>query len=113
MAETGGPAFPPDRGAHHRGMDLRDYFAAMAMQGLLAGTAAGSSARYDFSRNNDLRDELAEHAYLIAQAMIKERRRCNKYANARPTPPRVQRQPAQPSNEREHRRVTIDGGDNV
>ena len=112
MAETGGPAFPPDRGAHHRGMDLRDYFAAQAMQGLLAGVAADGTALYDWSRNNDLRDDLAEHAYLIAQAMIKERRRCNKYLNARPIPPRDVPE-SQQSNERVHRRVTIDGGDNV
>lgn len=77
---TGGPAFPcevdPEQlaaGAHqigHRlfqqyGMALRDFFAAKAMQGLLAqahGTAYSSDV-----------DVGAEYAYRMADAMLKER----------------------------------------
>ena len=70
---TGGPAFP-----HHvvcangwaetqelQGMTLRDYFAAKAMQGLLAqsqGTALGSTV-----------ETAAEYAYAMADAMLKAR----------------------------------------
>lgn len=44
VANNGGPAFPCDvfTGTTHtisNGMSLRDYFAAKAMQGLLAGNA--------------------------------------------------------------------------
>ena len=66
---TGGPAFP----AHHydlvdgeHGMTLRDYFAAKAMQGLLAAGRdpqyGGSSAPGD-----------AKAAYMLADAMLKAR----------------------------------------
>jgi hypothetical protein len=63
---TGGPAFP----AHHfdmtdgeHGMDLRDYFAAKAMQTLLLDDS------YDFSD----RDLIARKAYAYADAMLKAR----------------------------------------
>ena len=48
-----------------RGMTLRDYFAAKAMQGLLAqscGTALGSDPKF-----------AAEYAYATADAMLKAR----------------------------------------
>lgn len=48
-----------------RGMSLRDYFAAKAMQGLIAqsmGTALGSNPKF-----------AAEHAYATADAMLKAR----------------------------------------
>lgn len=36
--DDGGPAFPRDHAADgHNGMALRDYFAAKALQGMLAG----------------------------------------------------------------------------
>lgn len=77
--KTGGPAFPTPSGwnshgewveaeAQAEGMTLRDYFAAKAMQGMLA--------------NPDLKDSVfqgVEHGFLeksawaIADAMIKER----------------------------------------
>ena len=48
------------------GMDLRDYFAGLAMQGLLAYAATtGKYAPPD--------DELAREAYKLANAMLKER----------------------------------------
>jgi hypothetical protein len=60
-------AFPYqiDNGATVRGeygMDLRDYFAAKAMQGMMA----------DHTRDN-YPEEIAEHAYVIADKMIKAR----------------------------------------
>ncbi len=75
---TGGPAFPRapfkyiDNGnglewdvREQSGMTLRDYFAAKAMQGLLAqsmGTALGSDPKF-----------AAEYAYAMADAMLKAR----------------------------------------
>ena len=52
-------AFPTHR---EEGMDLRDYFAAKAMQGMMA----------DHTRDN-YPEEIAEHAYKIADAMMKAR----------------------------------------
>jgi hypothetical protein len=68
---TGGPAFPvPEvstatgqvKIADAAGMTLRDYFAAAALQGLVARGA--------FVNNTD---ELAFTAYNMADAMIKKR----------------------------------------
>ena len=64
----GGPAFPStitDDSLHVGGMSLRDYFAAKAMQGLLS-----MDLKPDVEN-----EELAEAAYAIADAMIKERTR--------------------------------------
>jgi hypothetical protein len=47
--------------AEHRGMDLRDYFAAKALQGLLASDVHASKT------------EFAERAYAMADVMMKER----------------------------------------
>ena len=58
--QTGGPAFPYEFGSCNKGMTLRDYFAAKAMQSLL---------NYEFS---DLQND-AEVAYLMADAMLKAR----------------------------------------
>jgi len=55
---TGGPAFPLGDGVH-RGMTLRDYFAAKAMQALIEKY----SHEGDVSRN----------AYKLADAMLKAR----------------------------------------
>lgn len=70
--DTGGTAFPTTQYAngisptgHAHGMTLRDYFAAKAMQGLLAqsqGTALGSRV-----------EAAAEYAYAMADAMLEER----------------------------------------
>lgn len=63
---TGGPAFPVvDLEVTKEGMTLRDYFAAKAMQGLIAqsaGTALGSRVEI-----------AAEYAYAAADAMLKAR----------------------------------------
>jgi hypothetical protein len=68
--DNGGPAFPQfvlsNGGAYvEGGMTLRDYFAAKAMQGLLAqscGTAMGSDPIHG-----------AQYAYAMADAMLKAR----------------------------------------
>ena len=65
---TGGPAFPAPAGVAHitdQGMTLRDYFAAKALNGLLAGTLTPDSL---WSQ-----DEAAETAYNMADAMLKAR----------------------------------------
>lgn len=60
--ETGGPAFPDpqENWRGEKGMTLRDYFAAKAMQGLITG---GSTNPVD----------VAKAAYIVADAMLKER----------------------------------------
>lgn len=63
---TGGPAFPTTNplgvyGDPNVGMSLRDWFAGMAMQGLVS------------SPRSIPRATMAEHAYLMADAMIAER----------------------------------------
>jgi hypothetical protein len=74
--ETGGPAFPyqdvlPDGMANltpQIGMTLRDYFAAKAMQGLIA------SPRTPLGTVNDVTDQLiAKLSYIMADAMLKVR----------------------------------------
>jgi hypothetical protein len=67
---TGGPAFPvnqqlPEGMANltpETGMTLRDYFAAKAMQGLLAGTLKSSDTSL-----------IARDCYAMADAMLKAR----------------------------------------
>lgn len=50
----------------HEGMDLRDYFAAKAMQGMLTN----QPLRVDVMLNGD---SLAQSSYQIADAMMKAR----------------------------------------
>ena len=53
---------------NEKGMDLRDYFAAKAMQGMLAHYGV------EYGRSADLNDmNGAERAYKIADAMMKAR----------------------------------------
>jgi hypothetical protein len=73
----GGPAFPfdlidvlPGTGEQgvreqHSGLSIRDYFAAKAMQGLLAGFF-NDSTKYNAS-------DLPKEAFMIADAMIAAR----------------------------------------
>ena len=60
----GGPAFPPhwDPKTHPRGMALRDYFAAKAMQGLIVGV------------KSPLTTYIAGAAYAMADAMLAARK---------------------------------------
>jgi glycerol-3-phosphate dehydrogenase len=75
---TGGPAFPtPEIHDKHpwgesplcrheraeQGMTLRDYFAAKALQGMLAENGGGATDN----------EQLAEWAYHLADAMLKAR----------------------------------------
>ncbi len=58
---TGGPAFPtPAHNLQNDGMTLRDYFAAKAMQGLIAN-------------NNIDAQQIAHAAYIVADAMLRAR----------------------------------------
>ncbi len=66
---TGGPAFPTDSAAqvgnqtwHFEGMTLRDYFAAHALQGIIA---KGEDEMFPVAR--------AAEAYALADAMLKAR----------------------------------------
>jgi hypothetical protein len=61
--DTGGPAFPTL--GHASGMSLRDYFAAKAMQGVLA---SGNLPKF----TPDL--DVAECSYRLADAMLEARK---------------------------------------
>jgi len=73
---TGGPAFPsglidpstPEDAVQslHNGMTLRDYFAAKAMQGILAGT-------HPIVKETEPLPTVARVAYAQADAMLKAR----------------------------------------
>jgi hypothetical protein len=68
----GGPAFPVSSYCNSAGMTLRDYFAAMAMQGQLTGTVgvigvAGEPTPYVKGGCNSA---IAERAYAMADAML-------------------------------------------
>jgi len=62
-----GAAFPvvhPDgKGVQYYGLSIRDYFAAKAMESMIA--------RYGYARGQA--DQLAQNAYDCADAMLKER----------------------------------------
>jgi hypothetical protein len=62
--DTGGPAFPLSTDAifDNEGMTLRDYFAAKAMQGMLACEMLRATEQ-----------EFADRAYKVADAMLKAR----------------------------------------
>jgi len=61
---TGGTAFPCHTIAMHEGMTLRDYFAAKAMQGLLASLPSDTTL-YD--------SNVAKWSYEMADAMLEAR----------------------------------------
>lgn len=66
VKDDGGAAFPQsgfERWAPQGGMTLRDYFAAKAMQSMVAAEFAGTHAETYW----------AESAYKMADAMLKER----------------------------------------
>ena len=62
---TGGPAFPTHYTNQARGMTLRDYFAAKAMQGWIVSNVEASNKQF------------AEAAYEMADAMLAERGKVN------------------------------------
>jgi hypothetical protein len=64
---TGGPAFPDGStnewgNAYNSGMTLRDYFAAKAMQGVLAGKPHTGNMM-----------TIAKECYMMAEAMLRAR----------------------------------------
>ena len=72
----GGPAFPmgyhrDGNSADHPGMTLRDYFAAKAMQGFLAGPAIAKIEDVRGSLAADI--AVARICYAQADAMLAER----------------------------------------
>jgi hypothetical protein len=66
MNEPAFPAMHYDLADNEHGLTMRDYFAAMAMQGLLA---AGRDAQYGC----DTMGRLAASSYSIANEMMKAR----------------------------------------
>lgn len=80
--DDGGPAFPCDPFIASKpgnetvakrlaeGMSLRDYFAAKAMQGMLAYPGCESRGSH---HNNNTTDGVAEMAYDYADAMLRAR----------------------------------------
>ena len=72
MTDTGGPAFPtknyaaiqPLAEGYSEGMTLRDWFAGMAMQGMVARDTEPSPERVPI---------IVKSAYIMADAMLKER----------------------------------------
>jgi hypothetical protein len=73
MIDTGGPAFPARHlhlGPNEHGMTLRDYFAAKALQGLLAANWCESYRELESSIGWNM---VAADAYRMADAMLAER----------------------------------------
>jgi DNA-directed RNA polymerase alpha subunit len=71
--DDGGPAFP---NADNSGMSLRDYFAAKAMQVILANQY--EDGIYVGDSDNDSKYVCARSAYIMADAMLGERNDTNK-----------------------------------
>jgi hypothetical protein len=65
----GGPAFPADFQLYSTGMTLRDYFAAAALQGNLAG----QSIDVGYYEGKDAWNKAAKDAYAVADSMLKAR----------------------------------------
>ena len=63
-------AFPVDQGVLHKGMTLRDYFAAQALTGAQIWDAVLNGKEAQFSGGVD---KLAEVAYAVADAMMEKR----------------------------------------
>jgi hypothetical protein len=77
--DDGGAAFPyylhRTGGRYENGMTLRDYFAAKAMQGVIAnsGAALQSNDRTGWGWVNCNASDVAVIAYQVADAMLKAR----------------------------------------
>jgi hypothetical protein len=65
--DTGGPAFPRTQYPNETGMTLRDYFAAKALQGLLADPEPFEDC------GEGLPMAYAYEAYVYADAMLRAR----------------------------------------
>jgi len=68
---TGGPAFPRGELQFAPGMTLRDYFAAKAMQEIIASQY--EDGIYVGDANNDSEHLCARCAYIMADAMLEAR----------------------------------------
>ena len=62
MKDRSKPAFPVPEFANLKGMTIREYYAGLAMQGILAGDTEGFFAPNDIAKN----------AVLYADALIAE-----------------------------------------
>ena len=70
----GGPAFARRDGVRHtgqEGMSLRDWFAGKVIQGIMATNPVDST---DLGKEN-LAKVLTQHSYMIADAMLAERKK--------------------------------------
>jgi hypothetical protein len=70
LIKNGGAAFPNVEYMAEEGMSLRDYFAAKALQGMLAYPGCESRGSH---HNNNTPEGVAEMAYEYADAMVKAR----------------------------------------
>ncbi len=72
---TGGPAFPGESALLNKGMTLRDYFAAKAMQGLITYMGCGPNKvdQIGADENEQNKTVIARCAYIYADAMLAER----------------------------------------
>ena len=66
-------AFPCERDEPGKGMTLRDYFAAKAMQGLFSSMGEITKSWSAMARDIPLKDYISEYSYEIADAMLKQR----------------------------------------
>lgn len=66
-------AFPVPNSDYKDGMDLRDYFAAKAMQGLLTHQWLYLHDRAKWVNCDDWDDYVVETSYAIADSMLAER----------------------------------------
>ena len=79
MIETGGPAFPTNyrHRANYPGMELRDYFAAKAMQGVVSSIATEDDYRrlsgHASASGLTVSEWIARDAFKQADAMLKAR----------------------------------------
>ena len=68
--QAGGSAYPHENHLSHRGMSLRDYFAAKAMQSFINGASGVVKFGVDHPETNL---GYARAAYTMADAMLKVR----------------------------------------
>jgi hypothetical protein len=65
--------------SEEQSMDLRDWFAGHALQGLLAGPNAPKKSRAESP--DQYAERVAEEAYLFADAMMREQKKLNGQAD--------------------------------
>jgi hypothetical protein len=72
---TGGPAFPQQDNTllEKKGMTLRDYFAAKAMNGLMSLPLQELTSYTSLTQKKEVKDFVVDVAYEVADAMLKAR----------------------------------------